>query len=32
MQTRLALRPGNAPQPASTHPAIRTFDEIGAST
>ena len=29
MQTRLALRPGNAPQPAGTaHPAIRTFEEL----
>jgi len=33
MQTRLALRPGNAPQPAeSTHPTIRTFDEIGSTS
>ncbi len=26
--TALALRPGNRPAPASTHPAIRSFDEI----
>jgi enolase-phosphatase E1 len=29
MQTRLAVRPGNAPQPGTAaHPAIRTFDEL----
>jgi enolase-phosphatase E1 len=28
MRTRLALRPGNPPQPPHTHQAIRTFDEI----
>ena len=28
MQTLLCLRPGNRPQPASTHLMIRTFDEV----
>ena len=29
MQTRLAIRPGNAPQPPDdSHPVIRTFDEL----
>jgi enolase-phosphatase E1 len=28
MQARLAVRPGNPPQPASMYPVIRSFDEI----
>lgn len=28
MRTALALRPGNAPQPAHTHQTIRTLDEL----
>ena len=29
MQVRLALRPGNAPQPPNSYPSVRTFTEIG---
>lgn len=28
MQTLLSIRPGNKPQPESSHPIIRSFDEI----
>lgn len=28
MRTKLSLRPGNAPQPQSDHPAITSFDDL----
>jgi len=27
-QTLLSIRPGNRPQPASSHPVVRSFDEV----
>ena len=31
MQTTLAVRPGNPPQPAHTHPSVESFDEISSA-